>query len=83
MLTPSVSEDERLAEALREIGCAYIRVASVALDMERRMIVTNDRIGGREAARHLASLGHSRIAVIAGRRVFAPRMSVDPVLRTA
>ena len=70
VLTPSVSEDERLAEALREIGCAYIRVASVALDMERRMIVTNDRLGGREAARHLASLGHSRIAVIAGRRSF-------------
>jgi len=70
VLTPSVSEDERLAEALREIGCAYVRVASVALDMERRMIVTNDRLGGREAARHLASLGHSRIAVIAGRRSF-------------
>ena len=70
VLTPSVSEDERLAEALREIGCAYIRVASVALDMERRMIVTNDRVGGREAARHLASLGHSRIALVAGRRSF-------------
>lgn len=70
VLTPSVSEDERLAETLREIGCAYIRVASVALDMERRMIVTNDRVGSREAARHLARLGHSRIAVVAGRRSF-------------
>ena len=70
VLTPSVSEDERLAEVLREIGCAYVRIASVALDMERRMIVTNDRVGGREAARHLANLGHSRIAVIAGRRSF-------------
>ena len=70
VLTPSVSEDERLAEALREIGCAYIRIASVALDMERRMIVTNDRVGAREAARHLAKLGHTRIALIAGRRSF-------------
>ena len=70
VLTPSVSEDERLAEVLREIGCAYVRIASVALDMERRMIITNDRVGGREAARHLANLGHSRIAVIAGRRSF-------------
>lgn len=70
ILTPSVSEDERLAEVLREVGCAYIRIASVALDMERRMIVTNDRIGGREAARHLAKLGHTRIALIAGRRSF-------------
>ncbi|MFK8053846.1 MAG: LacI family DNA-binding transcriptional regulator [Woeseiaceae bacterium] len=70
ILTPSVSEDERLAEVMRELGCAYIRIASIALDMERRMIVTNDRIGGREAARHLAKLGHKRIALIAGRRSF-------------
>lgn len=70
ILTPSVSEDERLAEVLRELGCAYIRIASVALDMERRMIVTNDRIGAREAARHLAKQGHTKIALIAGRRSF-------------
>jgi LacI family transcriptional regulator len=38
--------------------------------MERHMIVTNDRIGGREAARHLVELGHTRIALIAGRRSF-------------
>ncbi len=70
ILTPSVSEDERLAEVLREIGCAYIRIASVALDMEQHMIVTNDRVGGREAARHLARQGHTRIAHVAGRRSF-------------
>jgi LacI family transcriptional regulator len=70
VLTPSVSEDERLAEVLREIGCAYIRVASVALDMERRMVVTNDRIGACAAARHLAKQGHTRIAMITGRRSF-------------
>ncbi|MGB5720042.1 MAG: substrate-binding domain-containing protein, partial [Woeseiaceae bacterium] len=34
------------------------------------MIVTNDRVGGREAARHLAKLGHKRIAVVTGRRSF-------------
>lgn len=70
ILTPSVSEDERLAEVIRELGCAYIRIASVALDMERRMIVTNDRVGSREAARHLAKQGHTRIAVLTGRRSF-------------
>ena len=70
ILTPSVSEDERLAEVLREIGCAYIRIASVALDMERRMVVTNDRTGAREAGRHLAKMGHTRVAVIEGRKSF-------------
>ena len=47
VVTPSVSEDERLAEVLRDIGCEYVRIASVALDQDQRMIVTNDRIGGR------------------------------------
>ena len=70
ILTPSVSEDERLAEELRGLGCAYIRIASVALDMDSRMIVTNDRDGGKEAARHLAQLGHTRIACVTGRRSF-------------
>lgn len=70
VLTPSVSEDERLAEVLREIGCSYIRIASIALDMDRRMIVTNDRIGGRAAARHLCELGHKRIALVSGQRGF-------------
>ena len=70
ILTPSVSEDERLAEELRELGCAYIRIASIALDMESRMSVTYDRVGGRDAARHLAKLGHTRIACVTGRRSF-------------
>ena len=70
IVTPSVSEDERLAEVLRDIGCAYVRIASISLDLERRMIVTNDRVGGREAGRHLAELGHTRIAHVAGRRSF-------------
>lgn len=70
ILTPSVSEDERLAEELRKLGCAYIRIASIALDMESRMIVTNDREGGKAAARHLAKLGHTRIACVTGRRSF-------------
>ncbi|MGI9299436.1 MAG: LacI family DNA-binding transcriptional regulator [Luminiphilus sp.] len=70
ILTPSVSEDENLAEALRSAGCAYIRIASIALDMESRMIVTNDRVGGRYLADHLVSLGHERIAWVEGRRSF-------------
>ena len=70
VVTPSVSEDERLAEVLRDIGCEYVRIASVALDQEQRMIVTNDRIGGREAGKHLGELGHTRVAMVTGRRSF-------------
>lgn len=66
VLTPSVSEDERVKTILREIGCAYIRIASVPVDETEHMIVSNDRIGGRAAARHLADLGHTRMGFISG-----------------
>ena len=70
VVTPSVSEDERLAEELRDIGCEYVRIASVAFDLEQRMIVTNDRVGGREAGKHVAQLGHKRVGMVTGRRSF-------------
>lgn len=66
VLTPSVSEDEAVAEMLREIGCEYVRVASVAVDKEQHSIVTKDRHGGLIAARHLAELGHRRVGFISG-----------------
>lgn len=70
ILTPSVSEDERAAELMKDIGCAYVRVASVSLDTPDHMIETRDRLGGREAARHLAELGHTKIAFISGPSTF-------------
>lgn len=66
ILTPSVSEDERLVKLLKDFDCPYIRVASVMLDKPGTMVVTHDADGAREAARHLAELGHTRIAHISG-----------------
>lgn len=70
VLTPSVSEDDELAAVLREIGCHFVRVASVGLDEPQHSFVSNDRIGGLEAARHLTALGHRRIAFVTGRKGF-------------
>jgi LacI family transcriptional regulator len=70
VLTPSVSEDERTAAVLAQIGCQYIRVASVSVDEPQHMIETRDRVGGAEAARHLADLGHTRVAFISGPPTF-------------
>ncbi|HEY4940814.1 MAG TPA: LacI family DNA-binding transcriptional regulator [Rhizomicrobium sp.] len=70
VLPPSVSEDERLIEVLDEIGCPYVRIASVSLDEPDSMVVTHDHLGGAEAARHLVKLGHSRIAHISGPSLF-------------
>ncbi len=66
VLPPSISEDERLAALLRELECPYVRIASVSLDEPGVMLVTNDHIGGREAAQHLADLGHKTIGHISG-----------------
>jgi LacI family transcriptional regulator len=66
VLTPSVSEDEGVAAVLKEIGCPYIRIASVPVDAAEATVVTRDRIGGVEAARHLVELGHKRLGFISG-----------------
>ena len=69
-LTPSISEDERAAALLAEIGCRYVRVASVALEAAEHMIETRDRLGGLAAARHLVALGHTRFGLISGPPTF-------------
>ncbi len=70
LLPPSVSEDEGLAKVLRELNCDYVRIASVSLDQHDVMLVTNDHMGGYEAGKHLASLGHKVIAHVSGPRTF-------------
>jgi LacI family transcriptional regulator len=70
ILTPSVSEDDRLVRLLLELDCPYIRVASVMLDNPATMVVTHDSAGAAEAARHLAGIGHERIAYISGPPTF-------------
>lgn len=66
VMPPSVSEDERVVALLRQADCPYVRIASVSLDEPARMVVTNDSRGAAEAARHLAQLGHTRVAFISG-----------------
>lgn len=66
VLLPPVSENEALIELLRELDCAYVRVASAALDDAAHIVASNDQIGTCEAAAHLVALGHKRIAVVRG-----------------
>jgi LacI family transcriptional regulator len=66
VLPPSVSEDERVAKLLGEIGCEYIRIASVELDKPEHMIVGHDRLGAEAMGAHLVELGHRRIGFISG-----------------
>ena len=70
ILTPSISEDEKLVDRLRQIECPYVRIAAVALDSPANMIETHDHVGAAEAARHIAGLGHRRIAHIRGPSTF-------------
>jgi LacI family transcriptional regulator len=66
ILTPSVSEDERVVSTLRALSCPLVRIASVLLDRPESSVVTHDAEGAEAAARHLAALGHIRIAHISG-----------------
>lgn len=70
VMPPSVSEDERVVAILRDADCPYVRIASVSLDEPACMVVTHDSRGGARAARHLAELGHRRIAFISGPDTF-------------
>ncbi len=66
IMPPSVSEDEAICEMLRAQDCKYVRIASVDLDETSKLVRTHDAEGAAQAARHLASLGHTRIAHIHG-----------------
>jgi len=70
IMFPRVSEDEKLVALLRDLGCPYVRVASVSLDDPDCMIVSHDSEGAYAAARHVAALGHRRIALITGPKSF-------------
>lgn len=66
ILLPPVAEDQALVVALQELDCAYVRVASVKLDTAAHMVMSNDREAAAEVGKYLESLGHQRIALIAG-----------------
>jgi LacI family transcriptional regulator len=66
ILPPSVSEDEPLAQALKDADVDYVRIASVELDVPSRMVRTLDAEGAAAAGQHLAELGHTYIAHIHG-----------------
>ena len=66
ILIPRVSEDQALADMLREADCRYVRIASIAVDEAARMLQTHDRRAGGEVADYLESLGHRRIGLITG-----------------
>lgn len=70
ILPPSVSEDQPLVDILAGADCPYVRIASVMLDAPRNMIKTHDSQGAAAAARHIATLGHERIAHIRGPLTF-------------
>src|SRR5688572_7738778 len=66
LILPPVSENNALADMLREIGCPYIRILSAALDEPQNLVQSMDRQSAAEVAEHLAKLGHTRIAMIIG-----------------
>jgi LacI family transcriptional regulator len=66
ILLPPISENQNLTNALQELDCAYVRIASVKLDTSAHMVASNDREATAEVGKYLEALGHQRIGLIAG-----------------
>lgn len=75
VLLPPVSEDQALAQMLRDISCPYVRLLSAALDEPQNIVHSMDRDSAAELADHLVKLGHTRIAMIMGPRSY--RSSIE------
>jgi LacI family transcriptional regulator len=73
ILLPPISENNALAEILKDRGCHYVRMASAVIDEPGNLVSSNDRLATGEAAEHLAKLGHRRIGFIAGPPGFRSR----------
>lgn len=66
IVLPPLSDDAPLLRMLKEQECPYMRVLPVPLDEPHSTIVSMDRVAAAQVAEHLAKLGHTRIAFIAG-----------------
>lgn len=67
ILVPRASEDQALADMLASIDCRYARIVPMQCDdPSGRTIVTHDREGAAEVARHLLDLGHTDVALVTG-----------------
>lgn len=66
LLTPPLSDQRSLAEALDAAGIDYVRIAPGKRLAAGRGVYTNDRVICRRMTEHLVSLGHRRIAFIVG-----------------
>ncbi len=66
IVLPPVSENNDLAGALGKAGVNYVRLASIALDTAKHVVISNERSAAAAMAEYLVTLGHRRIGYIAG-----------------
>lgn len=87
VLLPPISEDDRLAQLCRDMGCRYVRMGSAQLDEPQHMVASNDRDAVQEATRFLIEQGHRRIGLVAGpsgfRSAAERRMGFEAALQAA
>jgi LacI family transcriptional regulator len=71
ILIPPFSNDPRLPPMLEAIGCPYVRIAATPGSGPALTVQGQDRAGARTGVRHLLSLGHRRLGLVAGPDNFA------------
>lgn len=71
ILLPPIAENRQLLAALDDLDVPYVRITAMlgaenTPPIEATQVVSRDRIGCRQAAEHLADMGHSRIGFVTG-----------------
>ncbi|MDN4501096.1 LacI family DNA-binding transcriptional regulator [Alteromonadaceae bacterium BrNp21-10] len=66
IILPPVSENKELAAALRAANCPYVRIASVDLDDNANIVISDERQAMKAMADLFVELGHQSIGYISG-----------------
>lgn len=68
VLTPPLSEDQKVLKALTEIDAHYVRIIAGEKNNDQNglTILVNDKFGAIEITQHLIDLGHKNIAFLSG-----------------
>ncbi|WP_036536043.1 LacI family DNA-binding transcriptional regulator [Oceanobacter kriegii] len=67
MLTPPLSDDPKLIDALKTLGKPFVRISPATCNGDASCVYTDDRQVADEMTQHLIDQGHRQIAFIAGR----------------
>lgn len=68
IMLPPISNNDALAQALRDKDISYVRVGAKAVDEPARMVVSQDRLAMHQVAEAFVGAGRDNVAIVVGPR---------------